>query len=93
MGERGLRRPEVARRAETVDADPELRVQERRTRFYGSLQRATKAFEEPTSDDVRDFAEDDMVRQLEELQHAIATCLSAPRGLRDRPSRYPGGAE
>ncbi|MFG2788015.1 hypothetical protein [Streptomyces sp. NPDC048419] len=69
--------------AETVDADPELRVQERRTKFYSSLQRATKAFEELTFDDVQDFAEDDMVQQLEELQHAIATCLTALRGPQD----------
>ncbi|MGY6022877.1 hypothetical protein [Streptomyces spinosirectus] len=69
--------------AETVDADPELRVQERRTRFYSSLQRATKAFEELTFDDVQDFVEDDMVQRLEELQHAVATCLNALRGGQD----------
>jgi len=69
--------------AETVDADPELRVQERRTKFYSSLQRATKAFEELTFDDVQDFVEDDMVQRLEELQHAVATCLTALRGRQD----------
>ncbi|MFI6559654.1 hypothetical protein [Streptomyces sp. NPDC050534] len=69
--------------AETVDADPELRVQERRTKFYSSLQRATKAFEELTFDDVQDFVEDDMVQRLEELQQAVATCLTALRGRQD----------
>ncbi|MFI6655093.1 hypothetical protein ACIBL8_06190 [Streptomyces sp. NPDC050523] len=69
--------------AETVDADPELRVQERRTKFYSSLQRATKAFEELTFDDVQDFVEDEMVQRLEELQHAVATCLTALRGRQD----------
>ena len=69
--------------AETVEADPELRVTERRTRFYSSLQKATKAFEELTFDDVQEFVEDDMVQQLEELQQAIASCLSALRGTRD----------
>ncbi|MFE7172776.1 hypothetical protein [Streptomyces sp. NPDC057616] len=69
--------------AETVEADPELRVQERRTKFYSSLTRATKAFEELTFDDVQDFAEDDMVQRLEELQQAIATCLTALRGPKD----------
>ncbi|MFJ9722808.1 hypothetical protein ACIRP3_08625 [Streptomyces sp. NPDC101209] len=68
--------------AEAVEADPELRVTERRTRFYSSLQKATKAFEELTFDDVQEFVEDDMVQQLEELQQAIASCLSALRGTR-----------
>ena len=66
--------------AEAVEADPELRVQERRTKFYSSLQKATRAFEELTFDDVQDFVEDDMVQRLEELQQAIATCLTALRG-------------
>ncbi|MFE6944958.1 hypothetical protein [Streptomyces chartreusis] len=65
---------------EAVEADPELRVQERRTKFYNSLQRATKVFEDLTFDDVQEFAEDDMVQQLEELQQAISTCISALRG-------------
>jgi hypothetical protein len=68
--------------AEAVEADPELRVQERRTKFYSSIQRATKAFEELTFDDVEDFVEDDMVQRLEELQQAIAGCLTALRGTR-----------
>ena len=61
--------------AETVEADPELRVQERRTKFYSSLQKATKVFEELTLDDAVDFDdiyEDDMVQRLEELQQALA---------------------
>ncbi|MFE1313814.1 hypothetical protein [Streptomyces sp. NPDC058755] len=66
--------------AETVEADPELRVQERRTKFYSSLQKATRAFEELTFDDAQDFYEDDMVQRLEELQQAIGTCLTALRG-------------
>jgi hypothetical protein len=68
--------------AEAVEADPELRVQERRSKFYSSIQRATKAFEELTFDDVEDFVEDDMVQRLEELQQAIAGCLTALRGTR-----------
>lgn len=67
---------------EAVEADPELRVQERRTKFYSSLTKATKAFEELTFDDVQEFAEDDMVQQLEELQEAIASCITALRGAR-----------
>ncbi|MFI9829009.1 hypothetical protein ACIHIX_15090 [Streptomyces sp. NPDC051913] len=65
---------------EAVEADPELRVQERRTKFYSSLQRATKVFEELTFDDAQDFYEDDMVQQLEELQQAIGACITALRG-------------
>ncbi|MDL5199442.1 hypothetical protein [Streptomyces sp. ALI-76-A] len=68
--------------AEAVEADPDLRVRERRTKFYSSLQKATKAFEELTFDDAQEFYEDDMVQQLEELQHAIATCITALRGTR-----------
>ncbi|MBK6014484.1 hypothetical protein [Streptomyces sp. MBT53] len=64
---------------ETVEADPELRVQERRTKFYSSLQKATKVFEELTFDDAQDFFEDDMVKRLEELQQAIDSCLTALR--------------
>lgn len=70
---------------EAVEADPELRVQERRTKFYSSLSKATKAFEELTFDDVEEFAEDDMVQQLEELQEAIASCISALRASRTAP--------
>jgi hypothetical protein len=64
---------------EAVEADPELRVQEKRTKFYSSLQKATKAFEELTFDDAQDFYEDDMVQRLEELQQAIDSCLTALR--------------
>ncbi|MGW3651265.1 hypothetical protein [Streptomyces sp. NPDC000878] len=71
---------------EAVEADPELRVQERRTKFYSSLSKATKAFEELTFDDVEEFAEDDMVQQLEELQEAIASCISALRTSRTAPA-------
>ncbi|WP_193555256.1 MULTISPECIES: hypothetical protein [unclassified Streptomyces] len=67
---------------ETVEADPELRVQERRTKFYSSLQRATKVFEELTFDDAQDFYEDDMVKQLEELQEAIGSCIASLRKAR-----------
>ncbi|MFJ2814706.1 hypothetical protein [Streptomyces sp. NPDC087294] len=67
---------------ETVETDPELRVQEKRTRFYSSLQKATKAFEELTFDDAQDFYEDDMVQRLEDLQEAIGSCLTALRGAR-----------
>jgi hypothetical protein len=69
--------------AETVEADPELRVQERRTKFYSSLQKATRAFEELTFDDAQDFYEDDMVQRLEELQQAIGGCLAALRGAHE----------
>ncbi|MEU9338298.1 hypothetical protein AB0D49_34970 [Streptomyces sp. NPDC048290] len=70
--------------AETVQADPELRVSERRTKFYSSLQKATKAFEELTFDDAQDFYEDDMLARLEDLQQAIASCLTALRGARGK---------
>ncbi|MFI2436042.1 hypothetical protein [Streptomyces sp. NPDC018693] len=65
---------------ETVEADPGLRVRERRTKFYSSLQKATKAFEELTFDDAQEFYEDDMVQRLEELQQAVGSCLAALRG-------------
>lgn len=67
--------------AETVEADPELRVRERRTKFYSSLQKATKVFEELTFDDADadDLYEDDMVQRLEALQHALAACITALR--------------
>ena len=64
---------------QAVEADPELRVQERRTKFYSSLQKATKVFEELTFDDADDIYEDDMVQRLEELQQAISTCITALR--------------
>ncbi|MGP3691520.1 hypothetical protein ACTVZO_43985 [Streptomyces sp. IBSNAI002] len=69
--------------AETVEADPELRVRERRTKFYSSLQKATKVFEELTFNDADADAdaiyEDDMVQRLEALQDALATCITALR--------------
>lgn len=73
--------------AESVEADPELRVQERRTKFYSSLQKATKVFEELTFDDVQEYVEDDMVQRLEELQRAISTCITALRGAQGGAAR------
>ena len=67
-----------------MEADPELRVQERRTKFYSSLQKATKVFEELTFDDADDIYEDDMVQRLEELQQAIGTAIAALRGSAGR---------
>ncbi|MEU3737873.1 hypothetical protein AB0E78_12470 [Streptomyces sp. NPDC032198] len=65
--------------AQTVQSDPQLRVQERRAKFYSSLQKATKVFEELTFDDaeVDDIYEDDMLLRLEELQKSIAACITA----------------
>ncbi|MGW3208456.1 hypothetical protein [Streptomyces sp. NPDC001135] len=77
--------------AEAVEADPGLRVQERRTKFYSSLQKATRAFEELTFDDAQDFYEDDMVRRLEELQQAIGGCLAALRGAGGNPGNQSHG--
>ncbi|MCZ4510902.1 hypothetical protein O3Q52_22465 [Streptomyces sp. ActVer] len=68
--------------AQTVQANPELRLQERRTKFYSSLQKATKVFEELTFDDVDDLDtiyEDDMLQRLEELQQAVGMCITALR--------------
>lgn len=74
--------------AEAVEADPALRVQERRTKFYNSLQKATKVFEELTLDEVleEDVLEDDMLQRLEALQEAIGTCISALRKATDASS-------
>ena len=46
-------------------------------------------FEELTFDDVQEFAEDDMVQRLEELQQAIATCITALRGASAGSERAP----
>ncbi|MYS05702.1 hypothetical protein GTW71_04445 [Streptomyces sp. SID6041] len=67
--------------AKAVEDDPALRVQERRTRFYSSLQKATKVFEELTLDEVleEEIFEDDMLQRLEALQEAISSCISTLR--------------
>ncbi|MFE1794762.1 hypothetical protein ACFW9L_01205 [Streptomyces sp. NPDC059517] len=68
--------------AQTIQADPELRLQERRTKFYSSLQKATKVFEDLTFDDADDLDtlyEDDMLQRLEELQEAISSCITTLR--------------
>ncbi|WP_189220318.1 MULTISPECIES: hypothetical protein [Streptomyces] len=68
--------------ARTVEDDPGLRVQERRTKFYSSLQRATKVFEELTFEDAADLGdiyEDDMLDRLEALQQALTTCITSLR--------------
>ncbi|MFE5711571.1 hypothetical protein ACFQ7J_12245 [Streptomyces sp. NPDC056501] len=67
--------------ARAVEEDPTLRVQERRTKFYNSLQKATKVFEELTLDEVmeEDIYEADMLQRLEALQEAIGSCISALR--------------
>ncbi|MFC7304429.1 hypothetical protein ACFQVC_09425 [Streptomyces monticola] len=68
---------------DAVESDPELRVQERRSKFYSSLEKATKVFEELTLDDADDIYEDDMVQRLEDLQQAIGDCISALRKAAD----------
>ncbi|MFB7834057.1 hypothetical protein [Streptomyces sp. NPDC056056] len=67
--------------AKAVEEDPTLRVQERRTKFYSSLQKATKVFEELTLDEVleEEIFEDDMLQRLEALQEAISSCISTLR--------------
>ncbi|MEU3606638.1 hypothetical protein AB0E83_14520 [Streptomyces sp. NPDC035033] len=67
--------------ARAVEEDPALRVQERRTRFYSSLQKATKVFEELTLDEVleEEIYEEDMLQRLEALQEAIGSCVAALR--------------
>ncbi|MCM1949816.1 hypothetical protein NC315_31315 [Streptomyces sp. G2] len=67
--------------AKAVEEDPALRVQERRTRFYSSLQKATKVFEELTLDEVmeEEIYEEDMLQRLEALQEAIGSCITALR--------------
>ncbi|WP_432113143.1 hypothetical protein [Streptomyces sp. S1] len=67
--------------AKAVEEDPALRVQERRTKFYNSLQKATKVFEELTLDEVleEEIFEDDMLQRLEALQEAIGSCISTLR--------------
>ncbi|MFF5503827.1 hypothetical protein [Streptomyces roseolus] len=67
--------------AKAVEEDPALRVQERRTRFYSSLQKATKVFEELTLDEVmeEEIYEEDMLQRLEALQEAIGSCIAALR--------------
>lgn len=78
--------------AQTVEADPELRVQERRTKFYNSLQRATKVFEELTLDDAADLDdiyEADMLDQLESLHQALSVCIE---NLRRATAPEPGPA-
>ncbi|MFF3641616.1 hypothetical protein [Streptomyces sp. NPDC002564] len=80
--------------AQTVQSNPELRVQERRAKFYSSLQKATKVFEELTFDDVDDIDdiyEDDMVRRLEDLQQAIGACITALQTA-TAPTQAPAGA-
>ncbi|MEU6121403.1 hypothetical protein [Streptomyces sp. NPDC047123] len=80
--------------AQTVQSNPELRVQERRAKFYSSLQKATKVFEELTFDDVDDIDdiyEDDMVRRLEDLQQAIGACITALQTA-TAPAPAPAGA-
>ncbi|WP_312866255.1 hypothetical protein [Streptomyces boluensis] len=68
---------------EAVARDPELRVRERRSKFYSSLDKATKVFEELTLDDADDIYEDDMVQRLEDLQEAIGACIEALRKAAD----------
>ncbi|MDI3421470.1 hypothetical protein QIT00_23435 [Streptomyces sp. B-S-A12] len=70
---------------QAVEGDPELRVQERRSKFYSSLEKATKVFEELTLDDADDIYEDDMVQRLEELQRSIGACIAALRKASDGP--------
>jgi hypothetical protein len=80
----------------TVEADPELHLTERRTKFYNSLQKATKVFEELTFDDAEELStlyEDDMLTRLEELQQAIGSCITALRGAAAAaPGTAPGDA-
>ncbi|WP_051738766.1 hypothetical protein [Streptomyces rimosus] len=60
---------------ETIEANPEISLQERRARFHSQVTKASKTFQQLALDDVADLYEADVVSELEALQTAVTTCL------------------
>jgi hypothetical protein len=73
---------------ESIEADPEISLRERRAKLYGRLQRVAKAFEEVDPNDLASLDEPDIVAVLQKLQQAISACLeSAKEGTTHSPLR------
>ncbi|MFI7105027.1 hypothetical protein ACIBK9_01845 [Nonomuraea sp. NPDC050227] len=71
---------------ETIEANPQLLVSERRHKLYGRIQKAAKAFSDLDPKEVEKLGEDDLVQTLEEIQEVIGDLLSNARRNR-RPLR------
>ncbi|MFF8436265.1 hypothetical protein [Streptomyces bacillaris] len=71
---------------EAIEADPEIRLRERRARLYSRLQRAAKAFEDVDPEELASLREPDIVAVLQELQQAITSCLESASGGTTRPT-------
>ncbi|WP_160050927.1 hypothetical protein [Nocardiopsis sp. FR4] len=72
--------------SESIEADPDLSLRERRAKLYGRLQRAAKVFEDFNPDDLSSLNEPDIVEVLHKLHQAISACLeSASRGASHTP--------
>ncbi|MFI6457982.1 hypothetical protein ACIBF6_41320 [Streptosporangium amethystogenes] len=74
---------------EAIEADPTIKIHERRAKFYGRVQKATKAFADLDLDDATDMYEEDMVESLERLMGAIAKCLENVKKAASRQSDRP----
>ncbi|MBT2456497.1 hypothetical protein J7E98_17355 [Streptomyces sp. ISL-86] len=72
----------------SIEADPQAKAQERRTKIYSRIKQASKAFEQLTLDDAGGLYEPELVDELERLQNSIAACIenlkssAQPPGLR-----------
>jgi hypothetical protein len=61
--------------SQSVDADPVVKVRERRAKFYGQISQASKTFEQLSLDDVGELYEEELVEKLERLQGSISACI------------------
>ncbi|WP_225826732.1 hypothetical protein [Streptomyces naphthomycinicus] len=61
--------------AQSVEKDPQLRVQERRSKLHGRVKSASKAFEQLSLDELSELYDEELVESLEQLQGFIAACL------------------
>ncbi|MGQ4724387.1 hypothetical protein [Streptomyces tunisiensis] len=60
---------------QSVDEDPQLKIQERRAKLHGRVKNASKAFEQLSLDDVSELYDEELVESLEKLQEFVTTCL------------------
>ncbi|MGW4723300.1 hypothetical protein [Streptomyces sp. NPDC004291] len=72
--------------SEAIESDPDVQLRERRAQLYGRLQRAAKAFEDVTPEDLASLNEPDIVAVLHKLQHAINACLESAQEGTTRPA-------
>ncbi|MBF8171112.1 hypothetical protein IW294_10040 [Streptomyces olivaceus] len=71
---------------QSVDKDPQVKVEERRAAFHGRVRQASRAFEQLSLDDVGELYDEELIQSLEQLNGFLAACIQSMKAGAPRPS-------